>query len=118
MTLEEISPSTEIPFVIIQCHQNISQNYTITDLDGTDSPITNTDYICTKDEYIRVVWTQSTYQSPDTIKTFVVTDTAFTKTKDQIVITDNESNVIDGIVYWDGESTFDSTSPTVIYNSH
>jgi len=110
LTFEEISPASSPDFVVLLCHENLNlANYSVTDMDGTDSPLSSEELICSKDEKVKVVWTDSGEDEAGFISIFL-TDTTPTNTKDQLAIQHSDGTFLDAVVYWDGESTFDTAS--------
>jgi len=111
ITFQEISPISEVDNVILKCNEQIDlANYMVTDLDGTDSFLSESSLICSQNQLVKVFWEDGeNIIEGEVIKLFIF-DTALTNTKDQIVIKNELEEIIDGVVYWDGESTFDSAS--------
>lgn len=116
ISLSSVSPRALVDTVQLICHETIDLSlYSVTDLDGTDSYLSESKLICETDDLIEVQWNGDEYNREDKPQADIryrifLPDTAFTNTKDQVAIVDDVGEVIDGMVFWDGESTFVSSS--------
>lgn len=107
----EIQPLSTPDSVILEClsETDLSQ-VTVSDLDGTDTPITSTSTSCEAGETVQLIWDTIIPSETRADHTFLSIDTALTNTKDQIVIQKPDGTLLDAVIYWDGISSFASTT--------
>ncbi len=111
IAFREIQPLSTPDSVILEClaETDLSQ-IIVSDLDGADTPITPSSTTCSIGETVQLLWDTVMPTETKADHTFLSIDTSLTNTKDQIVLQALDGTLLDAVIYWDGTSTFASTT--------